>query len=120
MHLEMKLTVPTVESQPGFLRRLRAGTLNGSQVLGENHSPLQLRRSTIAAVGEFDRRPALPEASPVLRAFDERRVNARRRQYGRAGKRRHELETNAARAWSQSKLLPTLYRQKPPPLPPNP
>src|ERR1043165_760122 len=96
MHLQMKLAVPTVDSQPCLLRRFRPGALNGREVLRENDAPLQFSRAMVAARGQLDCAALCPKASPVFAARGKRRRHVRQRFAQRMRREcRDELKTRA-------------------------
>src|ERR1041384_634057 len=50
VHFQVKLSIPAVNGQSGFLRRHAAGTLNGGEVLRQYDSSLELHSSLVFTV----------------------------------------------------------------------
>src|SRR6185369_6600995 len=65
VHFQMKLAVPTVNGQSGFLWRHTAGTLNRGEVLRQHDSSLELDGALVFTISKFDRSTVRPEAFPV-------------------------------------------------------
>ena len=68
VHFEMELAVPTVAGEAGFLRRERAGALNGGLVLRKDDAALEFVGARVAAAGEIHGAAAGPKAAPMLPA----------------------------------------------------
>ena len=66
VHLQVELAVPAIAGKPGFLRRQRAGALDGGQIFGKHRPALQLACARIGGGGEIERRAARPEPRPVI------------------------------------------------------
>ena len=68
VHFQMELAEPAIAGEAGFLRRERAGALNGRLVLRKHDAAFQFLGARVAAAGEIHRAAAGPEAAPVLAA----------------------------------------------------
>ncbi len=68
VHFQVRLAIPAVIGQPGFLWRKIWMHIVFWEVLGQDHSPLQLWRAAFLLPAEINRATALPELFPTLPA----------------------------------------------------
>src|SRR5579871_2252263 len=68
VHFKVKLSVPTVLNESGFLRGQRASAIDGGLILRKHDAPLQLRPAAVVAARQIDGASRRPEFFPVLRS----------------------------------------------------
>ena len=112
VHLEVELAVPAVEGEPGLLRRVAAGALDGREVLRQDDAPLELAPARVAAHGEVDGAARGPEAIPVLACLSQGLVEARERLGDGAGREAdRDFERVSAAARGEQVVVPRVLGQ---------
>ncbi len=107
MHLQVKLAVPAVAGQSGFLRRQRARTLDRCQVLRENDAPLQFMGALVVRTGEIDCAARCPEALPVRARRGEDRFGCRGSLVPRLLKPAHKMRSPSLWGVSTRRCAPS-------------